>query len=164
MVGWGQIVAIARCRADHARPLPEQNSMQHDHQTQAFIAIQPRANHGVDFPERYLQITKGAVRQGQRSLISVSDAGHHPFALLVAVDALVAAFGQAALDEEGIAVPGTFFRRHKDDSGWHRDEVLAALAELHLRLDQGRGSEAEPRETDLSQGSPFDLKSSYGTL
>lgn len=110
--------------------------MQTDHSTQAFIDIQPRANHGVNFPERYLRVTKKVARQGQRSLISVSDAGHQPFALLVAVDALVAAFGQASLDEEGIVVPGNFFTKHKDGSGWHRDEVLTALAALHLRLDE----------------------------
>jgi hypothetical protein len=110
--------------------------MHTDHQTQAFIDVQPRACHGVNFPERYLQVTNGIARQGQRALISVSDAGHHPFALLLAVDALVAAFGQATLDEEGIAVPETFFRRRRDGSGWHRDEVLTALAALHLRLDR----------------------------
>ena len=108
----------------------------------AFVEIEPRASHGVNFPERYLKVTNRAVLQGQRALISVSDAGHHPFALLVAVDALVSDFGQATLDEEGIAVPENFFARRKDESGWHRDEVLAALAALHLRLDQQRVSDA----------------------
>ena len=115
----------------------------------ALVEIKPRANHGVDFPERYLKVTNRVVLQGQRALISVSDAGHHPFALLVAVDALVSDFGQATFDEEGIAVPENFFARRKDESGWHRDEVLAALAALRLRLDQQRvlGSNTSTAET-----------------
>jgi hypothetical protein len=103
---------------------------------QAHVEVSPRTSHGVNFPERYLKVTNEVVRQGQRSLISISDAGHHPFALLVAVDALISEFGRATLDREGIT-------RRKDESGWHRDEVLAALAALHLRLDRERKSDAD---------------------
>jgi hypothetical protein len=110
---------------------------------QAHVEVRPRTSHGVNFPERYLKVTNEVVRQGQRSLISISDAGHHPFALLVAVDALISEFGRATLDKERIAVPQNFFTRRKDESGWHRDEVLAALAALHLRLDRERKSDAD---------------------
>jgi hypothetical protein len=128
---------------------------------QAFVEIKPRDNHGVNFPERYLKVTSGIVRQGQRSLIAVSDAGHHPFALLVAVDALVSDFGQATLEEEGIAVPENFFMRRKDESGWHRDEVLAALEALHLRLERERvlgadHSQDEPRASASTLQDTFD--------
>lgn len=108
----------------------------------AHVEVMPRQNHGVGFPERYLKVTNGIVRQGQRSLISVSDAGQRPFALLDAVDALVSEFGQAALDEQGITVPENFFTKRKDESGWHRDQVLAALAALRLQLEHDRASDA----------------------
>jgi hypothetical protein len=129
---------------------------------QAFVEIKPRDNHGVNFPDRYLEVTNGIVQQGQRSSIAVSDAGHHPFALLVAVDAMVSKFGQAVLDDEGIAVPENFFTRRKDESGWHRDEVLAALAALHLRLDRERGlaadhSHDEPRGIASTLQETFDV-------
>lgn len=115
-------------------------------QKQAHVLTRPRDNHGVNLPGRFLQVTNGVIRQGQLSSILVSDAGHHPFALLVAVDALVSKFGQSALDEQGITVPGNFFTRRKDDSGWHRDVVLAALAALDLHLDRTSAADsfAEP--------------------
>ena len=116
-------------------------------QKQAHVELKPRANHGVNFPERYLKVTiDGVVRQGQPASILVSDAGHHPFALLVAVDALVSKFGQATLDEQGITVPESFFRKRKDDSGWHRDAVLTALAALDRRLDGARVSAPVPAQ------------------
>jgi hypothetical protein len=127
----------------------------------AHVEIKARDNHGVNFPERYLKVTiDGVARQGQRTLISVSDAGHNPFALLIAVDALVSTFGQAALDEQGIAVPENFFTRRKDESGWHRDEVLAALAALHLRLDRERVSNAG-HTRDVSRGTPSTVQDTF---
>jgi hypothetical protein len=111
-------------------------------QIHAHIEIKPRVNYGVNFPDRYLTVTvEGASRQRQGSLITISDPGHGAFALLDAVDLIAAKYGTRALDEQGIAVSESFFKRRKDESGWHRDELLAALHALDRRLDDARLSD-----------------------
>jgi hypothetical protein len=81
-------------------------------------------------------------------LISISDAGHSPFALLDAVDAIAAKFGESTLVDQGIVVPATFFRKRKDETGWHRDEVLTALQDLDHRLDGQKDHSNQPGNKD----------------